>query len=155
MVKTLSQLISRSRPEFPNETLRTSWDILQAIHRNFKLLPHFILFHVCGDQDNLSDSNDVLFSAQLNIQADFLVTTNKPTHPTDQGPMISGTGCHLLVENQFIQSYHGNSVPNGVNANSCGISRRGTNCQLQMSHASIGTATLGQSISFNTNVVPS
>ena len=108
VVKTVNRLISTSRPEFPNETLRPSWDILQAIRKNFKLHPHLTLLHVKGHQDDLSDQNDLPFPAQLNVQADLLATEfqQATAHVTDQGPMIPGTGCHLLIENQFIPSYH-------------------------------------------------
>ena len=108
VVKTVNKLISRNRPEFPNETLRPSWDILQAIRRNFKLHPEFTLLHVKGHQDNLSDPNDLPFPAQLNIQADLLANTFQQvsSHATARGPVLPGTGCHLLIENQFIPANH-------------------------------------------------
>ena len=64
VVKTANKLISRNRPEFPNETLRPSWDILQAIRRNFKLHPEFTLLHVKGHQD--ISPTQMIFLSQLN-----------------------------------------------------------------------------------------
>jgi hypothetical protein len=89
-------------------TSRVVLSILQAIRKNFKLHPHFTLFHVKGHQDSLSDPNDVPFPAQLNIQADSLASTfqQASSHAMYQGPMIPGTGHPLLVENQFIPGYH-------------------------------------------------
>jgi hypothetical protein len=114
VVKTVNKLISRNRPEFPNETLRPSWDILQAICGNFKLHPElklhpeFTLLHVKGHQDSLSDPNDLPFPAQLNIQADLLAITFQQvsSHRTAREPVIPGTGYHLLIENQFIPANH-------------------------------------------------
>jgi hypothetical protein len=108
VINTVNKLISRKRPEFPNETLRPSWDILRAICRNFKLHPDFTLSHVKGHQDNLYDPSDLPFPAQLNIQADLLATTFQQvaSHVTAWGPVIPGTGCHLLIENQLISGNH-------------------------------------------------
>jgi hypothetical protein len=112
IVNTVNKLTSRKRPEFPNETLRPSWDILQAICRNFKLHPDFTLSHVKGHQDNLSDPSDLPFPAQLNIQADSLATTFQQvsSHVTARGPVIPGSGCHLLIENQFIPGNHRKNI---------------------------------------------
>jgi hypothetical protein len=156
--KTVNQGTSRSCSEFPNDTLRQTWDILQVIRGNFKLHPHFPLFHVKGHQNNNSDHNDLPFPLQSNVQADLLAKTfqQASSHATDDGLMIPGTDCHLLVENQFIPGYQrGNSAPNGVNAISCGISRRGINCQMQMPHTLIWTAMLRPSPPFNTKAIPS
>lgn len=108
MVKTVNQHISKSRPEFPNETLGLSWDILQAIRRNFKFHPHFTFIPCQGSSGHVLRPNEIPFPAQFDIRADLLATLfqQASTHTTDQGPMIPGTGCHLLVENQFIPGYH-------------------------------------------------
>jgi hypothetical protein len=104
----VNKIRSRKRPEFPNETLTPSWDILQAIRTNFHLHPDLSLFHVRGHQDKSTDPSELPFQSQLNIQADALATSFQGTsnHATAKGPLIPGTGCHLVIERQYLPSHH-------------------------------------------------
>jgi hypothetical protein len=70
VVTTIHKVLSTSRPEFPNDTLRPSWDIIQAICQNFRLHPKLSLDHVRGHQDRDSDQHILPFPAQLNIKAE-------------------------------------------------------------------------------------
>jgi hypothetical protein len=108
VVKTVNQLISSSRPTFPNDTLRPSWDIIQAIWEHFKLHPDLALVHVKGHQDNLQVPSDLPFPAQLTVQADKLATffQQESVHVNDRGPVIPGSGCHLLIDDQITPSHH-------------------------------------------------
>jgi hypothetical protein len=108
VVTTIHSIISRSRPAFPNDTLRPSWDIIQAICRNFGLHPQLSLAHVRGHQDRDSDPHTLPFPAQLNIQANSLATAfqHHTAHADESGPMIPGTGCHLVIHNRTIHSHH-------------------------------------------------
>jgi hypothetical protein len=104
----VNKIRSRKRPEFPNETLTPSWDILQGIRTKLRLHPDLSLFHVKGHQDKSIDPSELPFQLQLNIQADALATSFQATsnHATDQGPLIPGTGCHLVIERQYLPSHN-------------------------------------------------
>jgi hypothetical protein len=108
VVKTVNKVRSRKRPEFPNETLTPSWDILQAIRTKFRLHPELSLSHVKGHQDKSTDPSELPFQSQLNIQADALATSFQATsnHATAKGPLIPGTGCYLVIERQYLPSHH-------------------------------------------------
>jgi hypothetical protein len=108
VVKTGNKIRSRKRPEFPNETLTLSWNMLQAIRTNFHLHPDLSLFHVKGHQDKSLDPSELPFQSQLNIQADALATSFQGTsnHATAKGPLIQGTGCHLVIERQYLPTHH-------------------------------------------------
>jgi hypothetical protein len=73
LVNTVNRKIVRNRPEFPNETLQPSWDLIQAICATIKLHPD--VHHVKGHQDNLGDVRELHFPSQLNFQADLLAIT--------------------------------------------------------------------------------
>jgi hypothetical protein len=108
LVNMVNTTTSRARPEFPNDTRRPSWDILQAICKRFRLHPNLSLRHIEGHQDRNSFHSQLPFPAQLNILADTLATPFQPLshHALTPGPMILGTGCHLSIEQQTISSYH-------------------------------------------------
>jgi hypothetical protein len=69
VVKTVNKIRSRKRPEFPNETLTRSWDILQASRTKFRLQAELSLSHVKGHRDKSIDPSELPFQSQLNIQA--------------------------------------------------------------------------------------
>jgi hypothetical protein len=102
--KTVQKIRSRKRPEFPNETLT----ILQAIRTKFRLHPGLSLSHVKGHQDKSIDQSELPFQSQVNIQADTLATSFQATsnHATAKAPLIPGTGCHLVIERQYLPSHH-------------------------------------------------
>jgi hypothetical protein len=108
VVQTINSIITRVRPVFPNDTLRPSWDIIQATCRTFQAHPLLSLQHVKGHQDRTTTFWNLPNEAQLNIQADKLATAFQETssHGTDRGPMIPGSGCQLVMENQVIPSNH-------------------------------------------------
>jgi hypothetical protein len=75
VIKAVNHLSSRDRPEFPNDTIWPSWDILQAICKNFNCYPDLSVFHVKDQQKNTFTAGELPLPAQLNIQADSLATT--------------------------------------------------------------------------------
>jgi hypothetical protein len=110
VVNTVNRKIVRTRPEFPNETLQPSWDLIQAKCVTIKLYPDMSLHHVNhvkGHHDNLRDVRELPFQSQLNVLVDLLATTflRASNHATDRGPLMPGTGCQVLIENQFIPSH--------------------------------------------------
>jgi hypothetical protein len=104
------------------------------------------------------EAYDLPLPAQMNIQSDLLaaIFQQASTHTTDQGPKIQGTGCHLLVENQFIPGYHHRKLRTKR-------SQRQLLLYIQQIHrlsdadvhTSIETATPGPSTPFNTKAIPS
>jgi hypothetical protein len=84
VVNTVNRKIVRTRPEFPNETLQPSWDIIEAICATIKLHPDVSLHHVKGHQDNLRDVRELSFPSQLDVQVDLLAnhlpTSIQPRH---------------------------------------------------------------------------
>jgi hypothetical protein len=124
VIKTENQIISRSHPEFSNEILRPNWGIFQAIRQNFKLHPHFTLFHVKGHQDDLSDQKDLPFPAKLSLRPhDLLFPAQlniQVTNWLQQG--LAATYLSNISSSQITIAR--NSEANEVNANSCGKSRR-------------------------------
>jgi hypothetical protein len=95
VVQTIHSIITQVRPLFQNDTLRPSWDIIQATCRTFQSYPSLSSQHVKGQQDRTTNFRDLLLEAKLDMQADKLVTTfqEKSSHGTDRGPMIPGSGC--------------------------------------------------------------
>jgi hypothetical protein len=108
VVNTINRLTKQQRPDFPNDTLRPSWDVLQAIQQNFRHLPSITLSHVKGHQDTTNSPNELPFPARLNIAADKLATSFQQlsSHADDLGPIIPGTRCHLALDQKFIPSHH-------------------------------------------------
>jgi hypothetical protein len=95
VVQTITSIITRVRPVFPNDTLRPSWDIIQATCRTFQAHPSLSLQHVKGHQDRTTTFWNLPLESQLNIQADKLATAfqEESSHGTHRGPIIPGSGC--------------------------------------------------------------
>jgi hypothetical protein len=108
VVQTINSIITRVRPVFPNDTRRPSWDIILATCRTFQAHPSVSLQHVKGRQDRTTTFWNLPLEAQLNIQAEKVATAlhEGPSHGTDRGPMIPGSGCPLVIENEVIPSNH-------------------------------------------------
>ncbi|KAG7358422.1 reverse transcriptase RNA-dependent DNA polymerase [Nitzschia inconspicua] len=51
LVKNVNKAREQSRPQFPNDALKASWDVLQAVVRLAKLLPEITFHHIKGHQD--------------------------------------------------------------------------------------------------------
>jgi hypothetical protein len=108
VVQTITSIITRVRPVFPNDSLRQSWDINQATCRTFQAHPSLSLQQVKGHQDRTTTSRNLPLEAPLNIQADKLATAfqEESSHGKNRGPVISGSGCQLVMDNPVIPSSH-------------------------------------------------
>jgi hypothetical protein len=75
--------------------------------KKFSLLQNVCLVHIKGHQDQINNISDLPFPAQLNIEADRLATRfqRSSSHAQEQGPIIPGTECHLLIEGQVTASH--------------------------------------------------
>jgi hypothetical protein len=76
--------------------------------RSFRLHPDLSLSHVKGHQDKSIDPREPPFQSQLTIKANALAASFQPTssHATARGPLIPGTGCHLVIEKQYLPSHY-------------------------------------------------
>jgi hypothetical protein len=50
-VDTVNRLLTRQRPDFPNDSLRPSWDLLQSLRTYYRTHPTLALGHILGHQD--------------------------------------------------------------------------------------------------------
>ena len=107
LVNNIAKIQRSRRPTFPNETLRPSWDILQSICQHITINPTLQLQHVKGHQDATTEFDDLPLPAKLNVEADKLAKSfhQVSSHVAVNGPLIPGTGCHLLIENKHITSH--------------------------------------------------
>jgi ribonuclease HI len=71
-VKRIIQNCHRKQPEFPNETLRPSWDLHQAIHGESTNLPNVTIHYIKAHQDRTTSNAELSKEAKLNIEADKL-----------------------------------------------------------------------------------
>jgi predicted RNA-binding Zn-ribbon protein involved in translation (DUF1610 family) len=86
--------------EFPNSTLESDWDVVQAILRMIKLFPKVNINHVQGHQDDHEAVHKLSNEAQANVSADEYADKfhKYSSHKKDLVPMIAGTGAQLDTE---------------------------------------------------------
>lgn len=116
LIEKVDAMAKCPRPQFPNETLDPSWDVLQQIQRLLRWLPQgYTAQWIKGHQDAISPAANLTTEAKLNIQADKLAGEFQdlsPSHSTELAPMIDGTKCHLVVDGQTICSNHRKAIRN-------------------------------------------
>jgi hypothetical protein len=102
VVQKIYSITTRARPMFPNDTLRPSWDIVEAICGTFQAHSSHSLQHVKGHQDCATHCRNLSLEAQLNILADKLssVFKERSIHGTDLGPMIPGSQRQVVMESR-------------------------------------------------------
>ncbi|KAG7374486.1 hypothetical protein IV203_013581 [Nitzschia inconspicua] len=108
LVENVNKAREQSRPQFPNDALKASWDVLQAVVRLAKLLPQITFHHIRGHQDTQVALDKLSRPAKLNVQADKLAGSYQhlSSHKNIQAPMIEGTNCHLIYDGQTVASKH-------------------------------------------------
>jgi type VI protein secretion system component VasA len=73
LVKKVEKLRKRTRPEFPNDTLVPSWDVLQQITKNLrKFTEESSLRWIPSHQDDKTPIEQLPPDARLNVRADRL-----------------------------------------------------------------------------------
>ncbi|KAG7374505.1 hypothetical protein IV203_013600 [Nitzschia inconspicua] len=72
LVVHVNKASKQSRPQFPNEALKASWDVLQAVVRLAKFLLQLTFHHMKGHQDRQVALDKLSRPTKLNIQADKL-----------------------------------------------------------------------------------
>jgi hypothetical protein len=110
-VKKIEKLRKSTRPEFPNDTLVPSWDVLQQITKNLRKFPEeSSLRWIPSHQDDKTPIEQLPPDARLNVRADRLAgqfQQQSPHHQHDwELPMIDGARCHLVINNCVIGSKH-------------------------------------------------
>ncbi|KAG7361856.1 reverse transcriptase RNA-dependent DNA polymerase [Nitzschia inconspicua] len=112
LVENVNNAREQSRPQFPNDALKASWDVLQAVVRLAKLLPQITFHHIRGHQDTQVPLDKLSRPAKLNVQADKLAGSYQrlSSHKTIQAPMIDGTNCHLIYDGQTVASKHRKNI---------------------------------------------
>ena len=102
-----NQLLKRQRPDFPNDALRPSWDLLQSLRTYHRKHPTLVLGHVLGHQDRNIPVEQLSLPARLNVRADALASDFQAAsnHASQQGPMIPGTCCQLLIRGEAVASH--------------------------------------------------
>lgn len=107
LVDKVNQLRTSPRPEFANDTLAHSWDILQAIRTLLKDQPTTTIKHVKGHQDiSSSAQQSTPLEVTLNIRADVLAGEfqSQTNHKYHKVPLIAGTKCQLHVQGSTLVS---------------------------------------------------
>jgi hypothetical protein len=111
LVKKVEKSRKSTRPEFPNNTLAPSWDVLQQITKNLQKFPEeSSLRWIPSHKDDKTPIEQLPPDAQLNVQADHLagqIQQQSPHHRHDlDPPMIDGARCHLVINDYIIGSKH-------------------------------------------------
>jgi hypothetical protein len=112
LVERLNKLKNRKRPMFPNDTLGSSWDVIQAIESHLQKLTNWSLTHVKGHQDQGDGQQMLSLEAKLNIRADKLAEEfqSQSDHKHQRVPMIQGTAIAVHVNGKTIHSKVGKFV---------------------------------------------
>ena len=107
VVETVNRLLTRKRPDFPNDALRPSWDLLQSLRTYYRQHPTLAIGHILGHQDNNVPVDQLPLPARLNVRADALAGAfqTASNHTNQQGPMIPGTRCQLLIRGEVVASH--------------------------------------------------
>jgi hypothetical protein len=100
-----------TRPEFLNDALAPSWDVLQRITKNlWKFSEESSLRWIPSHQDDKTPIEQLPPDARLNVQADRLAgqfQQQSPHHQHDWDPrMIDSARCHLVINDDVIGSKH-------------------------------------------------
>ena len=110
MINKVNAITKRLRPTFPNETLQPSWDVLQKIQQFLRDLPNgYKAEWIKGHQDQTTPTTAQSFEVKLNVRADELAGEFhqiSPLHAESPTPMIEGTKCHLMINDQTISGKH-------------------------------------------------
>jgi len=73
LVNMIKHLMDQQRPQFPNDTLKPDWDIINEIVLLLKATPQKVSW-IRGHQDNDKDLEEIPLPAQLNCEADELAS---------------------------------------------------------------------------------
>ncbi|KAG7362002.1 hypothetical protein IV203_025668 [Nitzschia inconspicua] len=109
LVENVNNAREQSPPQFPNDALKASYDVLQAVVRLAKLLPQITFHHITGHQDTQAALDKLSRSVKLNVQADKLAGNYQRLPPRTKNipaQMIDGTHCHLIYNGQTVASKH-------------------------------------------------
>jgi hypothetical protein len=93
---------------YPNETLRTNWDVIEQLHIEMQHLPHIpTLEWVRGHQDKNRPLVDLTPQARLNVQADRLAASVRLCHPHTPLSLPSATAVLIIASQPIWGSLRG------------------------------------------------
>ena len=90
---------------YPNDTITSDWDVLQAIINSLTLFPSPpLIAHVKGHQDDNTSYDLLPLEAQLNVDADAAATLFQTDHGSTRFlvPIIAGNGAQLILNNKTV-----------------------------------------------------
>ena len=105
LVDTINQLLTQSRPEFPNDTLKPDWDVLQCIRNTHQQTPTVQIRWIKSHQDEDIHFKDLSLPAQLNCEADQLA---REAHdlPFIEAPLrFPGNPIQVYHQSQVVTSH--------------------------------------------------
>jgi hypothetical protein len=88
---------------YPNDTISSDWDVLQAIVATLRLFPQLpLVSHVKGHQDNVVAYAQLPLEAQLNVDADAAANLFQIEHGATRYivPLIAGNSAQLFINNK-------------------------------------------------------
>jgi hypothetical protein len=102
-VQVVSAKVKRTRQEYVNETIKSEWDVVQAIVKCIKQLGTVDLRHVKGHQTEKSADQPLPLSAKLNNEADAIATAfqEHTNHRDDLVLPIAGSQACLHADAVF------------------------------------------------------
>ncbi len=94
---------------YPNETITSDWDIIQAIVSTLQTFPKCPeITHVMGHQDNHTTYDQLPLEAQLNVDADAAATKFQDSYGSRrwQVPRICGNRAQLYLSNKTVTHHY-------------------------------------------------
>ena len=94
---------------YPNETITSNWDIIQAIVYTLQTFPKCPeIKHVMGHQDNHTTYDQLPLEAQLNVDADAAATKFQDSYGSRrwQVPRICGNRAQLYLSNKTVTHHY-------------------------------------------------
>jgi hypothetical protein len=149
VIRTVNNINSSMRPAFPNETLRPSWDVLQAICHQLSNLPDITIQHIKGHQDTTTRFQDLPFPATLNVEADKLASSfHQLSDQIDvQGPLFRDQAATCTSRASLLQATTDDGSDNNGGWRKCyNISTNGTTCLSTLDIKSTGRVICEQSL---------
>ncbi len=90
---------------YPNDTISSDWDVLQAIVTTLRRFPRTpLVSHVKGHQDNNTAYALLSLKAQLNVDADTAASLFQTDHGASRYlvPIIAGNSAQLIINDKTV-----------------------------------------------------
>ena len=105
LVDNINKLLNQERPEFPNDTIKSDWDVIQHIRTTHQQVPMVRISWIKSHQDNGTPFDELTLPAQLNCEADELAR-EAHTLPQIETPMrFPGNPIQIYHHSKVITSH--------------------------------------------------